>query len=153
MRHPTWKMGSKITIDSATLMNKGFEVIEARWFLGLPIDQIDVVIHRQSIVHCLIEFVDGGMTAYLSTPDMRLPIQQALTHPERLPTSIAPLDLAQVGELTFFAPDFNRFPCLGHGLRGRSGRRNGAGRAERGKRNWHIRFFWTARSGLWTLPA
>ena len=113
LRHPTWKMGSKITIDSATLMNKGFEVIEARWFLGLPIDQIDVVIHRQSIVHCLIEFVDGGMTAYLSTPDMRLPIQQALTHPERLPTSIAPLDLAQVGELTFFAPDFNRFPCLG----------------------------------------
>lgn len=112
LRHPTWKMGPKITIDSATLMNKGFEVIEAHWLLGLAIDRIDVVIHRQSIVHCLIEFVDGGLTAHLSTPDMRLPIQQALTHPERMPTRVSPLDLEEVGELSFFRPDLERFPCL-----------------------------------------
>ena len=113
LNHPTWKMGPKITVDSATLMNKGFEVIEAGWFLGLPASRVDVVIHRQSIVHGLIEFVDGGLTAHLSTPDMRLPIQQALVHPERLPTRVPQLDLARVGELTFYAPDFERFPCLG----------------------------------------
>ena len=112
LNHPTWKMGPKITVDSATLMNKGFEVIEAHWFLGLPVSKIDVVIHPQSIVHCLIEFVDGGLTAHLSTPDMRLPIQQALTHPEKLCTRVYPLDLTQVGELRFYPPDFERFPCL-----------------------------------------
>jgi 1-deoxy-D-xylulose-5-phosphate reductoisomerase len=110
--HPTWKMGPKITIDSATLMNKGFEVIEAHWFLGLAVSQIDVVIHPQSIVHSLIEFTDGAVTAHLSTPDMRLPIQQALTHPERLPTQVSILDLAEVGELSFQRPDLDRFPCL-----------------------------------------
>ena len=110
--HPTWQMGPKITIDSATLMNKGFEVIEARWFLDLPVSKIDVIIHRQSIVHCLVEYVDGGMMAHMSTPDMRLPIQQALLHPERLPTQVEPLDLARVGTLSFFPPDTARFPCL-----------------------------------------
>ncbi len=112
LNHPTWKMGPKITVDSATLMNKGFEVIEAQWFLGLPVSQIDVVIHRQSIVHCLIEYTDGGLTAHMSTPDMRLPIQQALTHPQKLPTRVAPLDLVGVGMLSFHAPDLERFPCL-----------------------------------------
>ncbi len=112
LNHPTWKMGPKITVDSATLMNKGFEVIEAHWFLDLPVSRIDVVIHRQSIVHCLIEFVDGGLVAHLSTPDMRLPIQQALTHPEKLPTPVTPLDLVRMGELSFHAPDLERFPCL-----------------------------------------
>lgn len=112
LRHPTWRMGPKITIDSATLMNKGFEVIESRWFLGLDIEQIDVVIHRQSIVHCLVEFPDGSLTAHLSRPDMRLPIQQALTHPERLPTTVPSLDLASTGSLSFHAPDLERFPCL-----------------------------------------
>ena len=110
--HPTWKMGPKITIDSATLMNKGFEVIEAHWFLGLAVSQIDVLIHPQSIVHCLIEFTDGALMAHLSTPDMRLPIQQALTHPERLPAQVSPLDLAEAGELSFRRPDLDRFPCL-----------------------------------------
>ncbi len=113
LRHPTWRMGPKITIDSATLMNKGFEVIESRWFLGLDIEQIDVVIHRQSIVHCLVEFLDGSLTAHLSRPDMRLPIQQALTHPDRLPTLVPSLDLVSTGSLSFHAPDLERFPCLG----------------------------------------
>ncbi len=112
LRHPTWRMGPKITIDSATLMNKGFEVIESRWFLGLDIEQIDVVIHRQSIVHCLVEFLDGSLTAHMSRPDMRLPIQQALTHPDRLPTAVPSLDLVSTGTLSFHAPDLERFPCL-----------------------------------------
>ena len=112
LRHPTWRMGPKITIDSATLMNKGFEVIESRWFLGLDIEQIDVVIHRQSVVHCLVEFLDGSLTAHLSRPDMRLPIQQALTHPDRLPTAVSSLDLVSTGSLSFHAPDLERFPCL-----------------------------------------
>ena len=112
LNHPTWKMGPKITIDSATLMNKGFEVIEAQWFLDLPVSKVDVIIHRQSIVHCLIEYVDGGLLAHLSTPDMQLPIHQALVHPEKLPTQVEPLDLAKVGTLSFFEPDTKRFPCL-----------------------------------------
>lgn len=112
LNHPTWQMGPKITIDSATLMNKGFEVIEAQWFLDLPVSKVDVIIHRQSIVHCLIEYVDFGLMAHLSTPDMRLPIHQALVHPEKLPTQIEPLDLAKVGTLSFFDPDTDRFPCL-----------------------------------------
>ncbi len=113
LNHPTWKMGPKITIDSATLMNKGFEVIESHWFFDLPVDQIDVVVHRQSIVHCLIEFVDGSLMAHLSSTDMRLPIQQALTHPDKLPSRADPLDLVEVGALTFDSPDLERFPCLG----------------------------------------
>jgi 1-deoxy-D-xylulose-5-phosphate reductoisomerase len=112
LNHPTWQMGPKITIDSATLMNKGFEVIEAHWFLNLPVSLIDVVVHRQSIVHCLMEYIDGGVTAYMSSPDMRLPIQQALTYPEMLPSPIDPLDLPEVGQLDFYAPDADRFPCL-----------------------------------------
>ncbi|MBT5829783.1 MAG: 1-deoxy-D-xylulose-5-phosphate reductoisomerase [Candidatus Latescibacteria bacterium] len=112
LNHPTWQMGPKITIDSATLMNKGFEVIEAQWFLDLPVSKVDVIIHRQSIVHCLIEYVDLGLMAHLSTPDMRLPIHQALVHPEKLPTQIEPLDLTKVGTLSFFEPDTDRFPCL-----------------------------------------
>lgn len=112
LNHPTWKMGPKITIDSATLMNKGFEVIESHWFFGLPIPKIDVIIHRQSIVHCMIEYVDGGVTAHLSTPDMRLPIHQALVHPDKLTSPASILDLAKVGTLSFFEPDLERFPCL-----------------------------------------
>jgi 1-deoxy-D-xylulose-5-phosphate reductoisomerase len=112
LNHPTWKMGPKITIDSATLMNKGFEVIESHWFFGLPIPKIDVIIHRQSIVHCMIEYVDGGLMAHMSATDMRLPIQQALTHPDKLPSRIPTLDLVKVGTLSFFEPDLERFPCL-----------------------------------------
>ncbi len=113
LKHPTWKMGPKITIDSATLMNKGFEVIESQWFLGLSTEQVEVIIHRESIVHCLIEFTDGSVTAHMSNPDMRLPIHQALIHPRILPSQVRPLDLTKTGGLTFFLPDLERFPCLG----------------------------------------
>jgi len=112
LNHPTWKMGPKITIDSATLMNKGFEVIESHWFFGLPIPKIDVIIHRQSIVHCMIEYVDGGLTAHLSATDMRLPIQQALVHPDKVPSRVDTLDLVKVGTLSFFEPDLTKFPSL-----------------------------------------
>ena len=112
MEHPTWKMGQKITVDSATLMNKGLEVIEAQWLFDLPASRIDVVIHRQSVVHSLVEFVDGSIIAQMSNPDMRLPIQYALTHPARLPSQVEPLDLLRLGQLTFEPPDTERFPCL-----------------------------------------
>jgi 1-deoxy-D-xylulose-5-phosphate reductoisomerase len=110
--HPTWKMGKKITVDCATLTNKGLEAIEAHHLFGVPMDKIEVVVHPQSIVHSLVEFADGAMLAQLSHPDMRLPIQYALTHPGRLPTPIKTLELAQVGKLEFLKPDFGRFPCL-----------------------------------------
>lgn len=112
LAHPTWKMGKKITIDSATLMNKGLETIEAAVLFGLPIDQVDVVIHPQSIVHSLVEFVDGAMLAQLSKPDMCLPIQYAMTYPERVVGRLEPLDLAKMRTLDFAEPDFRRFPCL-----------------------------------------
>ncbi len=111
LQHPTWTMGPKITIDSATLMNKGLEVIEAHWLFGVPLAQIDVLIHPQSIVHSLVEFRDGSLLAQLGLPSMRTPIQYALGYPERLPHNWAPLDLATIGSLTFAAPDFARFPC------------------------------------------
>ena len=112
LQHPTWRMGPKITVDSATLMNKGLEVIEAFWLFGLPFERIDVVIHHQSVVHSLVEFVDGSVKAQLGPPDMRLPIQYALAHPDRLPAPIAPLDLAALGQLTFGSVDERRYPCL-----------------------------------------
>jgi 1-deoxy-D-xylulose-5-phosphate reductoisomerase len=112
LKHPTWSMGKKVTIDSATLLNKGFEVIEARWLFGIAADNIDVVIERNSIVHSLVEFVDGSVEALLSPPDMRLPIQYALTYPERADTAFTRLDLASAGALAFEEPDTERFPCL-----------------------------------------
>ncbi len=112
LKHPTWEMGKKVTIDSATLMNKGLEVIEAHYLFGIDIDRIAVVIHPQAIVHSLVEFVDGSILAHLGTPDMRLPIQYALTYPERLPTSLKRLDLTKIKELTFQKPDTKKFPCL-----------------------------------------
>jgi 1-deoxy-D-xylulose-5-phosphate reductoisomerase len=105
-------MGRKVTIDSATLMNKGLEIIEAHWLFGIPIPRIDVLIHQQSIVHSLVEFSDNSVLAQLSLPDMRLPIQYALTYPEREKSPQASLDLAQVGALTFQKPDANKFPCF-----------------------------------------
>ncbi len=113
LRHPTWRMGEKITIDSATLVNKGLEVIEAHWLFGLPAASVQVIIHPESIVHSLVEFVDGSVLAQLGAPDMRLPIQYALTYPERLPSPWPRLDLARVGALRFEPPDARRFPCLG----------------------------------------
>jgi 1-deoxy-D-xylulose-5-phosphate reductoisomerase len=112
LRHPTWRMGRKITIDSATLMNKGLEIIEARWLFDLPVDRIDVMIHPQSIVHSLVEFVDGSVLAQLGLPDMELPIQYALTHPRRAALPRPRLDLARVGALTFAPPDTRRFPAM-----------------------------------------
>ena len=112
LRHPNWKMGPKITIDCSTLMNKGLEVIEAMRLYGLPLEQVDVVIHRQSIVHSLVEFVDGAVMAQMGAPDMRLPIQLAMTYPQRTVCPVDPLDLTACGPLTFCKPDVEAFPCL-----------------------------------------
>jgi 1-deoxy-D-xylulose-5-phosphate reductoisomerase len=113
LRHPTWKMGAKITIDSATLMNKGLEIIEARWLFDLAPEQIAVIVHPQSIIHSMVEYVDGSVIAQLGVADMGVPILYALTYPERRPAPGARLDLARVGRLTFEEPDTTRFPCLG----------------------------------------
>jgi 1-deoxy-D-xylulose-5-phosphate reductoisomerase len=113
LRHPTWRMGPKITIDSATLMNKGLEVIEAHWLFGVGADQIEVVIHPQSIVHSMVELVDGSVIAQLGVTDMRLPIQYACSYPERWDGALPALDLSKAGRLEFHPPDFERFPCLG----------------------------------------
>jgi 1-deoxy-D-xylulose-5-phosphate reductoisomerase len=112
LRHPTWSMGRKISIDSATLFNKGLEMIEARWLFDIPMEKIDVVIHPQSIVHSMVEFVDGSILAQMSTTDMALPIQYALTYPERVPGPCAPLDLTMLGRLDFEAPRGDLFPAL-----------------------------------------
>jgi 1-deoxy-D-xylulose-5-phosphate reductoisomerase len=113
LQHPSWRMGNKVTIDSATLMNKGLEVIEARWLFDMPFDSINVLIHPQSIVHSLVEFADGSVKAQLGRPDMRLPIQYALSYPERLSNPHLPrLDWADIQELGFEPPDFETFPCL-----------------------------------------
>ena len=113
LQHPTWQMGRKITIDSATLMNKGLEVIEAHWLFGVTADQIDVVIHPQSIVHSLVELIDGSVIAQLGVTDMRLPIQYACSYPDRWDGSLPSLDLARAGRLEFLEPAHDRFPCLG----------------------------------------
>ena len=124
LRHPNWQMGQKITVDSATLLNKGLECIEARWLFDVPLDCIDVLLHRESIVHSLVEFRDGSVKAQLGVPDMRLPIQCALTYPERVPGTAAPrLDLRHIGALSFGTPDMQRYPCLSLALE--AGRRAG----------------------------
>jgi 1-deoxy-D-xylulose-5-phosphate reductoisomerase len=112
LKHPTWSMGAKITIDSATLMNKGLELIEAHHLFGLPAARLDVVVHPQSVIHGLVAFRDGAVTAGLAAPDMRVPIAHTLAYPERMPTPAARLDLARIGSLTFEAPDLLRFPAL-----------------------------------------
>jgi 1-deoxy-D-xylulose-5-phosphate reductoisomerase len=112
LNHPTWSMGEKVTIDSATLLNKGFEVIEAHWLFGVDADRIEVLVERKSVVHSLVEFVDGSVMALLSMPDMRLPIQYALTYPNRVETSLPKLSLKDLGGIAFEEPDRERFPCL-----------------------------------------
>lgn len=112
LKHPNWSMGSKITIDSATLMNKGLEVIEAKWLFGLDLERIEVIVHPQSIIHSMVEYVDGAVIAQLGSPDMRLPIQFALTYPDRKHNNFSKLDLLKCGELTFEEPDMKTFPCL-----------------------------------------
>lgn len=111
--HPNWKMGEKITIDSATLMNKGLEVIEAKWLFGFEADDISVIVHPQSVVHSMVEMVDGSIIAQLGVTDMKHPIQYALTYPSRTPNCNEPLDLGKLSQLTFESPDLDRFPCLG----------------------------------------
>ena len=113
LKHPNWHMGAKITIDSATMMNKGLELIEAMWLYDVPPEQIEIVIHRESIVHSAVEFADGAVIAQLGLPDMRLPIQYALTYPARVPCKVPPLSLAEIAKLTFFQPDDKAFPALG----------------------------------------
>ena len=112
LKHPNWNMGNKVTIDSATLVNKGMEVIEAHWLFNLPAEKIDVVIHPQSIIHSMVEFVDGSVKAQLGVPDMKLPIQYALSYPERLPADHRRIDFVKLREMTFFKPDTDKFPCL-----------------------------------------
>ncbi len=113
LKHPNWSMGAKITIDSATMMNKGFEVIEACWLFGVAPDSIHVVVHPESVIHSMVEFEDGAVIAQLGVPDMRLPIQLAMAYPRRLPLAGERLDFAKTGSLTFFEPDLEKFPCLG----------------------------------------
>jgi 1-deoxy-D-xylulose-5-phosphate reductoisomerase len=112
LNHPNWKMGNKITIDSATMMNKGLEVIEAHWLFNLPKEKIEVLIHPQSIVHSMVEFIDSSIKAQLSMPDMKVPIQYALTYPKRLYSKFVETDFTKIQKLTFFEPDFVKFPCL-----------------------------------------
>ena len=112
LNHPNWKMGNKITIDSATLMNKGLEVIEASWLFNMPSSKIDVVVHPQSIIHSMVEFIDGSIKAQMGIPNMRIPIQYALTYPHRLENKNDRLDILKLKELNFFEPDFIKFPCL-----------------------------------------
>ncbi len=111
-KHPNWSMGRKISVDSATMMNKGLEVIEAHWLFGAPAEQIEVVIHPQSVIHSMVSYVDGSVLAQLGNPDMRTPIAHALAYPERIASGVAQLDLTQIATLQFEKPDFNRFPCL-----------------------------------------
>jgi 1-deoxy-D-xylulose-5-phosphate reductoisomerase len=110
--HPNWVMGRKISVDSATMMNKGLEVIEAHWLFGASADQIEVMIHPQSVIHSMVSYVDGSLLAQLGNPDMRTPIAHALAYPERIESGVSALDLAQIGQLAFARPDFKRFPCL-----------------------------------------
>lgn len=121
LRHPTWRMGPKITVDSATLMNKGLEVIEARWLFDIGRDRIQVIVHPQSVVHSMVELTDGSIIAQLGVTDMRLPIQYAFSYPERWSTPLAPLDLVSAGRLDFEAPDPDRFPCLSLAFRALEG--------------------------------
>ena len=112
LRHPRWKMGKKITIDSASMMNKGLEIIEARWLFNTSFDRIDVLVHPQSLVHSMVEFIDGACLAQLGVPDMKIPIAYALTYPERIANDLKILDLVQAGRLDFYKPDLKKFPCL-----------------------------------------
>ena len=152
LRHPTWKMGPKITVDSATLMNKGLEVIEARWLFGLGLDRIRVVVHPKSVVHSMVELVDGSFKAQLGITDMRHPIQYALTWPERLPSELPPFDPVRSGPLEFADPDTDRFPCLGLAYRALAA--GGAAPAALNAANEvAVEAFLDGRTGFYDIPA
>ena len=146
LRHPNWSMGAKITIDSATMMNKGFEVIEALWLFGVAPEQVEVVVHRESILHSAVEFTDGCVMAQMSPPDMRLPIQYALTYPRRMEGHWPRLDLAKVGQLTFCPPDRENFPCLCVSRRANRAATGAASSTQPMKWRWSC--FCRARSGI-----
>ena len=153
LRHPTWSMGAKITIDSATLANKGLEVVEARWLYDVDDAAIDVVVHPQSVVHSAVRFVDGSLKAQLGTPDMRTPIQYALTYPDRRPSPSAAVDLIEAGRLDFRAPDEARFPALAHRPRGRPDRPARHDRPDRRGRRRRRPVPRRARCGFNEIPA
>ena len=149
LAHPTWSMGGKITIDSATLMNKGLEVIEAHWLFGTPYERIDVVVHPQSIVHALANLNDGATLAHLGHPDMQVPIAWALHHPERVDVPVRTLDLAEVGALTFERPDLDAFPCLRLSREAAARRRDRHLRAQRRQRGGRARLPRATGSASW----
>ncbi|MBS5150784.1 MAG: 1-deoxy-D-xylulose-5-phosphate reductoisomerase [Butyricicoccus pullicaecorum] len=151
LQHPNWSMGAKITIDSATMMNKGLELIEAMWLYGLPEDKIEIIVHRESIIHSLIEFTDGAVLAQLGVPDMRLPIQYALTYPERVPCKVPRLSLAEVGSMHFFAPDDTAFPAMQ--LARRAARQKGnAGAVLNGANEAAVGLFLADSLPFWQIP-
>lgn len=151
LQHPNWSMGAKITIDSATMMNKGLELIEAMWLYGLPEDKIEIIVHRESVIHSLIEFTDGAVLAQLGVPDMRLPIQYALTYPERVPCKAPRLSLAEVGCMRFFTPDDAAFPAMQ--LARRAARQKGnAGAVLNGANEAAVELFLADRLPFWQIP-
>ena len=151
LAHPNWNMGAKITIDSATMMNKGLELIEAMWLYDLPQEKIEIVVHRESIIHSLIEFVDGAVLAQLGVPDMRLPIQYALTYPARVPCKVPRLSLAEVGKMTFYPPDDKAFPAMNLARQAAS-RKGNAGAVLNGANEAAVGLFLSDKLPFWRIP-
>lgn len=151
LKHPNWSMGAKITTDSATMMNKGLELIEAMWLYDLPQEKIEIVVHRESIIHSLIEFVDGAVLAQLGVPDMRLPIQYALTYPARVPCKVPRLSLAEVGKMTFYSPDDKAFPAMNLARQAAS-RKGNAGAVLNGANEAAVGLFLSDKLPFWRIP-
>lgn len=151
LKHPNWSMGAKITTDSATMMNKGLELIEAMWLYDLPQEKIEIVVHRESIIHSLIEFVDGAVLAQLGVPDMRLPIQYALTYPARVPCKVPRLSLAEVGKMTFYPPDDKAFPAMNLARQAAS-RKGNAGAVLNGANEAAVGLFLNDKLPFWRIP-
>ena len=151
LKHPNWSMGAKITTDSATMMNKGLELIEAMWLYDLPQEKIEIVVHRESIIHSLIEFADGAVLAQLGVPDMRLPIQYALTYPARVPCKVPRLSLAEVGKMTFYPPDDKAFPAMNLARQAAS-RKGNAGAVLNGANEAAVGLFLSDKLPFWRIP-
>ena len=151
LKHPNWSMGAKITTDSATMMNKGLELIEAMWLYDLPQEKIEIVVHRESIIHSLIEFADGAVLAQLGVPDMRLPIQYALTYPARVPCKVPRLSLAEGGKMTFYPPDDKAFPAMNLARQAAS-RKGNAGAVLNGANEAAVGLFLSDRLPFWRIP-
>ena len=151
LKHPNWSMGAKITTDSATMMNKGLELIEAMWLYDLPQEKIEIVVHRESIIHSLIEFADGAVLAQLGVPDMRLPIQYALTYPARVHCKVPRLSLAEVGKMTFYPPDDKAFPAMNLARQAAS-RKGNAGAVLNGANEAAVGLFLSDKLPFWRIP-